>query len=83
MGRASCLSQCPHPPTLAVVAAALFPDGHMAIMLGVAQIVAAAREGLRGSVRILFQPAEEDACPEKGPYGGAYEMVQKVCVRAP
>ena len=52
-------------------------------MLGVAQIVAAAREGLRGSVRILFQPAEEDACPEKGPYGGAYEMVQKVCVRAP
>lgn len=34
-------------------------DGHMAIMLGVAQWLADNREHLNGKVKILFQPAEE------------------------
>eukprot|EP00961_Rhodomonas_salina_P239394 3234002-Rhodomonas_salina.3 len=50
-------------------------DGHVAIMLGVARILAAAAPKLRGTVKIIFQPAEENAHPELGPYGGAHEMV--------
>jgi len=34
-------------------------DGHVAIALGLAETLAGRREGLRGEVRFLFQPAEE------------------------
>ncbi|MBV9581625.1 MAG: amidohydrolase [Chloroflexi bacterium] len=34
-------------------------DGHMAILLTVAEVLAAERESLRGSVQFVFQPAEE------------------------
>lgn len=44
-------------------------DGHMAILLGAARVLAAGREALRGSVKLLFQPAEEG-------YGGAREMIK-------
>jgi amidohydrolase len=50
-------------------------DGHLAIMLGVARVLAAAAPTLRGAVKLIFQPAEENAHPEMGPYGGAHEMV--------
>jgi aminobenzoyl-glutamate utilization protein A len=40
-------------------------DGHMAIGLGVATVLARRRESLNGTVRFLFQPAEE------GTLGGA------------
>jgi amidohydrolase len=36
-------------------------DAHMAIALGIAQVLSARREGLAGSVRFVFQPAEEAA----------------------
>lgn len=45
-------------------------DGHTAIMLGVASVLAAKRDELRGNVRLLFQPAEEGV---RG--GGAKVMV--------
>lgn len=34
-------------------------DGHTAILLGAAEVLAAARGSLAGSVRLIFQPAEE------------------------
>ena len=50
-------------------------DGHVAILLGVARVLAAAAPRLRGAVKLIFQPAEENSHPELGPFGGAHEMV--------
>ena len=44
-------------------------------MLAVAQILTAARHRIRGSVKFIFQPAEEAADDVLGPYGGAHEMI--------
>ena len=44
-------------------------DGHMAALLGAAAVLGAARARLRGSVKLLFQPAEEG-------FGGAREMIK-------
>jgi amidohydrolase len=44
-------------------------DGHMAILMGAAKILAARRGALAGNVVFLFQPAEED------PPGGAQRMI--------
>jgi amidohydrolase len=48
-------------------------DGHTAILLGVAEVLAGMREKLRGQVLFIFQPAEEGA-PE-GETGGASRML--------
>jgi amidohydrolase len=45
-------------------------DGHTAILMGVAALLAAARDDVRGNVRLLFQPAEEGV---RG--GGAKVMI--------
>jgi len=45
-------------------------DGHTAMLLGAAQVLAARRDRLRGEVRFIFQHAEEI------PPGGAQELVQ-------
>ncbi len=45
-------------------------DGHTAVLMGVAQMLAERRDALRGNVRLLFQPAEEGV---RG--GGAKVMV--------
>ena len=45
-------------------------DGHVAILLGAAELIAAGREDLPGTVCLLFQPAEEGR-------GGAELMVQQ------
>lgn len=47
-------------------------DGHTAILLGVAAVLAAERETIPGNVRLLFQPAEEGV---RG--GGARVMVRE------
>lgn len=47
-------------------------DAHVAMLLGAATILAKHREELRGTVKFLFQPAEEAA--EKG--GGAKPMIE-------
>jgi amidohydrolase len=46
-------------------------DGHMAILLGAARVLAARRETLQGNVVFLFQPSEEN------PPGGAPLMVEE------
>ena len=48
-------------------------DSHIAILMGVAQVLAGQRAKLRGSVKFLFQPAEE--LPPEGEDGGAKMMV--------
>jgi len=46
-------------------------DGHMAIMLGAAAALQQSRGSWSGTVKLLFQPSEEDA-----PYGGAQKMIK-------
>ena len=45
-------------------------DGHVAMLLGAAELIAARRDRLAGTVCLLFQPAEEG-------YGGARVMVEE------
>ncbi|MBX2999208.1 MAG: amidohydrolase [Caldilineaceae bacterium] len=51
-------------------------DGHTAIGMGVAQILARHRSALRGRVKLVFQPAEEGA-------GGALAMINDGVLRDP
>src|SRR5688572_28205498 len=48
-------------------------DCHVAILMGVAQVLAGLRGQLRGSVKFIFQPAEE--MPPEGEDGGAKMMI--------
>jgi len=50
-------------------------DAHVAILLGVAEVLAGIRQEIPGTVKFLFQPAEEGA-PE-GEEGGAKLMVKE------
>ncbi len=50
-------------------------DGHMAILMGVAEALVAQREHLSGSVLFIFQPAEEG--PPEGEEGGAALMLKE------
>jgi metal-dependent amidase/aminoacylase/carboxypeptidase family protein len=56
-------------------------DAHVAILLGVAEVLAGMREELHGTVKFLFQPAEEGA-PE-GEEGGAELMVKEGALENP
>ena len=51
-------------------------DAHTAILLGAAKVLAGMRDQLRGSVKLLFQPAEETD-------GGAEPMVQAGAMENP
>jgi amidohydrolase len=50
-------------------------DTHVAILMGVAEVLAAARAELPGTVKFVFQPAEEG--PPAGEEGGAELMVKQ------
>jgi len=50
-------------------------DAHVAILMGVAEILAGMKKDLRGSVKFIFQPAEEGA--PKGEEYGAELMVKE------
>ncbi|HEX3578660.1 MAG TPA: amidohydrolase, partial [Thermoanaerobaculia bacterium] len=56
-------------------------DAHVAILLGVAEVLAGMREEIPGTVKFLFQPAEEGA-PE-GEEGGAMLMVKEGALENP
>jgi amidohydrolase len=49
-------------------------DGHMAMLLGLAKVLAPLRDELAGTVRLLFQPNEEM------PPGGAVAMIDEGCL---
>ena len=54
-------------------------DAHTAILMGVAEVLAGMREDIPGSVKFIFQPAEEGAPP--GEEGGAELMVAQGVLR--
>src|SRR6185503_594713 len=56
-------------------------DAHVAILLGVAEVLAGLREQLPGTVKFLFQPAEEGA--PQGEEGGAGLMVKEGALKNP
>jgi amidohydrolase len=51
-------------------------DAHMSILLGVAEILSKNKNDLKGTVKFIFQPAEEGASPEEGT-AGAELMVKE------
>ena len=44
-------------------------DGHMSILMAVAEILSKNKSELRGSVKFIFQPAEEGVSPAEAPAG--------------
>jgi len=56
-------------------------DAHTAILMGVAELLAGLRENIPGTVKFIFQPAEEGA-PE-GEEGGARRMIEEQCLESP
>ena len=57
-------------------------DAHMAMLLATAKILSDLRPQLRGSVKFLFQPAEEGA-PESETPAGAELMVREGALKSP
>ncbi|MBJ12936.1 MAG: peptidase M20 [Candidatus Marinimicrobia bacterium] len=49
-------------------------DGHMAMLLGAAQLLSKTKSKFRGTVRLIFQPAEEGG-------GGARYMIKDGCLK--
>jgi amidohydrolase len=56
-------------------------DCHTAILMGVAEVLAGLRAQLRGSVKFIFQPAEE--MPPEGEDGGAKMMIAEGALQNP
>ncbi len=56
-------------------------DCHVAILMGVASVLAGLRGQLRGSVKFIFQPAEE--MPPEGEDGGAQMMIAEGVLENP
>jgi len=56
-------------------------DSHMAILMAVAQVLSSMKADLHGTVKFIFQPAEEGV--EPGQKGGAEEMVKEGVLENP
>ena len=56
-------------------------DNHVAILMGVAEVLAGIRERIPGTVKFIFQPAEEGA--PKGEDGGARMMIAEGALKNP
>jgi amidohydrolase len=56
-------------------------DSHVAILMGVAEILSGMKKDLKGTVKFIFQPAEEGA--PKGEAGGAELMVKEGVLENP
>ncbi len=56
-------------------------DAHMAILMGVAEILSGMKKDLAGTVKFIFQPAEEGV--PVGEKGGAEEMVKEGVMENP
>jgi amidohydrolase len=56
-------------------------DGHTAILMGVAELLASMKKDLKGTVKFIFQPAEEG--PPEGEEGGAKLMVKEGVLENP
>ncbi|MCG3161729.1 MAG: putative hydrolase YxeP [Acidobacteria bacterium] len=56
-------------------------DVHMTVQLGVAEVLSKMRDQIRGSIKFIFQPAEEG--PPPGERGGAKFMIEEGCLENP
>ncbi|NVJ60648.1 MAG: amidohydrolase [Gammaproteobacteria bacterium] len=56
-------------------------DTHVAMLMGAAELLSAQRDQLKGSIKFIFQPAEEGA--PKGEEGGAELMVKQGVLKNP
>lgn len=56
-------------------------DAHVAMMMGVAEVLAGVKARIPGTVKFIFQPAEEG--PPPGETGGAAEMVKEGALENP
>lgn len=56
-------------------------DGHVAILMGVAEVLASMKDQLPGTVKLLFQPAEEKL--PNGEIGGSRRMLSEGAFDAP
>ena len=56
-------------------------DAHTAILMGVAEVLARLRARIPGTVKLIFQPAEET--PPRGEDGGAPMMIAQGCLANP
>lgn len=56
-------------------------DTHVAILMGVAEVLTSMKKDIRGTVKFIFQPAEEGA--PKGEEGGAELMVKQGVLENP
>ncbi|MDP5231446.1 MAG: amidohydrolase [Cellulophaga sp.] len=56
-------------------------DGHTAILMGVAELLASMKKDLKGTVKFIFQPAEEG--PPVGEEGGAALMIKEGVLENP
>jgi amidohydrolase len=56
-------------------------DSHMAILMAVAEVLSTMKNDLHGTVKFIFQPAEEGVPP--GERGGAEEMVKQGVLNNP
>ena len=56
-------------------------DAHMTIQLGVAELLSKMRDRVRGSIKFIFQPAEEGA--PQGEEGGASLMIKEGALENP
>jgi amidohydrolase len=56
-------------------------DAHMAIQLGVAELLSQMRDQIRGTIKFIFQPAEEGA--PAGEQGGAKVMIEEGALANP
>ena len=63
------------------VMAACGHDSHVAILMGVAQVLASMKSELHGTVKFIFQPAEEG--PPVGEEGGAELMIKEGVLENP
>jgi amidohydrolase len=56
-------------------------DTHVAILMGVAEVLASMKSDIKGTVKFIFQPAEEGV--PKGEVGGAEQMVKEGVLENP
>ncbi|TQV74131.1 amidohydrolase [Aliikangiella marina] len=56
-------------------------DTHVAILMGVAEVLSKQKDNIRGTVKFIFQPAEEG--PPEGEEGGAELMVKEGVLQSP